>query len=92
MVELQDSTPLFENPVFSVAELQDRFEIVSKKFIRLNSAVLPPELAKPAAKSENATAAGSADLESPQADTQSSESASEEVSETSTEPPHEELR
>lgn len=82
--EVQDSTPLFENPVFTVSELQERFEIVSTIFSRLNSKPPPKPIAAKAESSDEEPAAA----ESP-ADTKSSDSASDD---TSTQPPHEELR
>ena len=112
--ELQDSTPLFESPVFVVSELQERFEPVSKLFVKLNGIAAPKPIA-PKAESDQASSkdeagadkagadkvgadkagadkAGAdkagADTEPP-GETKSSDSASDD---TSTQPPHEELR
>lgn len=93
--ELQDSTPLFENPVFTVSELQDRFEVVSKSFIKLNNLPAPKPLPAPKAENEqeNVTLEAGADPENA-AHTQPSDSASEGAAGGSSEPspPHEELR
>lgn len=95
-MEIQDSTPLFENPAFTVSELQDRFEVVAKAFARLNSVPAPkppPAPPAPVTKPDPANATGEADdaSETP-ADSESSDSASEDAADSMSEQAHEELR
>ena len=104
--ELQDSTPLFESPVFVVSELQERFEPVSKLFVKLNGIAAPKPIA-PKAESDQASSkdeagadkagadkAGAdkagADTEPP-GETKSSDSASGDAAD-STQPVHDEFR
>lgn len=90
VMELQESTPLFENPVFTVSELQDRFEVVSKLFSRLNTTPAPKPPPSPVPSPEDAKEEATAEPESG-ADTKESDSAGEADAD-STATPHEELR
>lgn len=88
--EEQEKKPLHEEPAYMVSELQDRFEVVSKMFAKLNKIPAPPP--PPAIKATNGTANATVGSNSTEANGTSTTTPQDGDAETASPPSHDELR